>query len=176
MSRPQPARATLLVAACGLALATATGTALAAPDEQAPPSRTTAPAGLCDDGSLCTWPERDYAGELTAIGDGAGGECYNLPRGAVSAINDSPFTAVFYTGEGCVGGVVVGVEPGRKTPSFAEAASVRLRRPGPAAAPGTQPGASSSPSGSQESAPAEETADSTTEEPADDTTASERGE
>ena len=82
MSRLQPARATLLAVACGLALATATGTALAAPDEQAPPPGTTAPAGLCDDGSLCTWPQRDYAGELTAIGDGAAGECHNLPRGA----------------------------------------------------------------------------------------------
>lgn len=166
MTRNRTARAALLAVACGLSFATAAGTAAAAPGEEeaAPPE--TAAAALCDDGTLCAWPERAYAGERTTIGDGAVGECRELPAGAVSAINDTALTAVFYASEGCVGGVVVGVEPGRKTPGFTEALSVRLRTPGAPVAPGTAPTEpGTEPSGTTD-APAQEGA--TADAPAED--------
>jgi hypothetical protein len=145
---PSIRRTALLVTAGCLALGALPGSALAAPDEQVPakPEKSqTAPttAGLCPDGALCAWPQRVYAGDVTEIDDADAAGCQELARPAQSAINDSGRTAVFYASPGCVGGVVIGIEPGRKAPGFAKAVSVRLRTPGSlpgTTTPGTTPG------------------------------------
>lgn len=129
-------RVVLVVGAVVLVLGAIPGLALAVPDEETPSdperSQTAPPAtGLCPDGSLCAWPERAFTGDITEIGDADKGGCRELARPARSAINDSGRTAVFYASPGCTGGVVVGIEPGRRASSFADAASVRLRQPGP---------------------------------------------
>lgn len=138
-------RAALVLTAGCLALAVLPGIALAQPDpappeeEQSEPAPAPAAPSLCPDGSVCAWPDRGYAGDITEIGDSNAAGCRELARPARSAINDSGRTAVFYASTGCVGGVVIGIEPGRKAPSFGEAMSVRLRAPGSAPAPAEAP-------------------------------------
>lgn len=139
---PSLRRTALLAAAGGLVLAVAPGAALAQPAEETPvkPEKSqTAPAtpSLCPDGSICIWPDRAYQGEVTEISETDAAGCRELARPARSAINDSGRTAVFYAQPGCVGGVVIGIEPGRKAPSFAQAASVRLRTSTPLPSPET---------------------------------------
>lgn len=163
---PSARRAALLVAAGCLALGAIPGSALAAPDEQAPakPEKSqTAPTtpGLCPDGALCAWPQRTYTGDVTEIDAADATGCQELARPAQSAINDSGRTAVFYASPGCVGGVVIGVEPGRKAPGFAKAASVRLRTPG--ALPGTTAPGTTAPgkTAPEKTAPPKTTSDDT---------------
>lgn len=121
----------VLTSAC-LALAVLPGVGLSQPDPDPAPDEQSAPAqpGLCEDGALCAWPEASYTGSVTEFDATSVAGCQELARPAQSAINDSGRTAVFYASSGCVGGVVIGVEPGRKAPKFPPAASVRFRSVG----------------------------------------------
>lgn len=125
-------RTAIVLSSTFLALAVLPGIASSQPETDPPAAEPSAPAqpGLCPADTLCAWPEPSYEGSVTEIGDARAAGCRELSRPAVSAINDSGRTAVFYAASGCVGGVVIGVEPGRKAPKFAEAASIRLRQPG----------------------------------------------
>lgn len=149
----------VLTSAC-LALAVLPGVGLSQPDPDPAPDEQSAPAqpGLCEDGALCAWPDASYTGSVTEFGDTSVAGCQELARPAQSAINDSGRTAVFYASSGCAGGVVIGVEPGRKAPKFPPAASVRFRSAGipqgdTGAAPLDDSGAAASPPSEPASSP-----------------------
>lgn len=129
-AQPTLRRAAVAIVSACVAVALLPGLASAAPEPEPAP----APAPRverCPTDSLCTWPEPDFAGEISEIPKNKQPGCHPLPRAATSAINDTGFAADFFEGADCQGTPITTVGSGRKAPSFIKATSVKLKGTGP---------------------------------------------
>lgn len=160
--------AVLVLAATCVTLTMLSGAALAKPQpappqassepssEPAPPQASSQPAPpqaraeRCPNGSLCSWPNPDFAGSVTEIKDPYKIQCQNLPRAATSAINDMGASAEFFAAADCRGTSVITVAGSSRSPDFLKATSVRFtppERPQPASTEPTQATGTTQPRG-----------------------------